>query len=130
MNKEQIFEKAKELGEMIADSDAKKRAQTASMALLADAEASRMITAYNKKREEKTAQYTDKQPTQEEVQEINDYLQQEFNKIAENKIIQEYIEASRDYELMLSQMDGIIQHYVAGEESGCGGSCSSCAGCH
>lgn len=130
MNKEQIFEKAKELGEMIADSDAKKRAQTASMALLADVEASRMITEYNKKREEKTAQYADKQPTQEEIQEINDYLQQEFNKIAENKIIQEYIEASRDYELMLSQMDGIIQHYVAGEENGCSGSCSSCAGCH
>ena len=130
MKNEQIIEKAQELGKMIAESEAKQRAQAASAALLADGDASQLINEYNEKREAKTAQFADKQPTQEEVQEINEYLQGEFNKIAENAIIREYIEASRDYEMMLSQMDSIIQHYVAGDEGGCGGSCSSCAGCH
>ncbi len=129
MNQEQIFEKAKELGELIAHSEEKKRADDANRNLSADTEAVDLISGYNDKRQEKLAAFADKQPTAEEAQEINEFLQNEFNKIAENATIREYIEANREFENVLNQMDQIIKNAISGGHS-CGGSCSECGGCH
>ena len=130
MSKEQIFEKAKELSVLIALSDEKKAAQEASRHLMEDSEASDLISAYNEKREAKLAEYKDKEPSREEVEAINEYLQQEFNKIMENAVIREYVKASRVFEMMLTQMDNIIKQGVSVDEGGCSGSCHSCSGCH
>ena len=129
MNNEQIFEKAKELGEIIARSEAKRRADEANRALTTDAEAVDLISAYNEKRQEKLEAFAEKQPTAEEAQAINEFLQEEFNKIAENATIQEYIEANRNFESVLNQMDQIIKSAISGGQ-GCSGSCSTCGGCH
>ncbi len=129
MDQEKIFEKAKELGELIAHSDVKARADEANRALTADTEAVDLISGYNDKRQEKLEAFADKQPTAEEAQEINEFLQNEFNKIAENATIREYIEANRAFESVLNQMDQIIKTAISGGHS-CGGSCSECGGCH
>lgn len=129
MSKEQIFEKAKELGELILHSDLRKRADEANKALTADETAVDLINGYNDKRQEKLAQFADKQPTAEEAKEINEYLQGEFNKIAENPVIKEYIEANSEFDNVLSQMDQIIKTAISGGQ-GCSGSCSTCGGCH
>lgn len=126
-----ILEKAKELGEMIANSETKKRADQASQALLEDAIASDIINEYNETRQNKLDEFEGRQPTEEEVNEINEFLQGEFNKMIQNKTIQEYVEATREYEMLIGQMDGVLQHFIGGgEEHQCGGSCSSCGGCH
>ncbi len=132
MSREQIFEKAKELANLIAFSDEKKNAQEASRMLMEDEEASRVIAGYNEKREAKLAEYKDKEPTKEEIEQINEYLQGEFNKIMENEVIREYVKASRLFEMLLTQMDNIIKQGVAADDghSGCSGSCSSCSGCN
>ncbi len=49
MSKEQIFEKAQELADLIAHSDEKKAAQEASRHLMEDTEASELISGYNEK---------------------------------------------------------------------------------
>jgi len=132
MSKEQIFEKAKEIADLIAFSDEKKAAQEASRHLMESEEASNLINSYNEKREAKLAEYQDKQPTKEEIEAVNEYLQTEFNKIMENDIIREYVKASRVFEMLLTQMDNIIKQGVAVDDghSGCSGSCSTCSGCH
>lgn len=129
MNSEKIFEKAKELGDLIANSEVKARADEANRALTADADAVDLISGYNEKRLEKLEAFADKQPTAEEAQELNEFLQNEFNKIAENAIIREYIEANRAFESVLNQMDQIIKNAISGGHS-CSGSCSECGGCH
>ncbi len=129
MSKEQIFEKAKELSDLIAFSDEKKNAQEASRMLMEDKEATELINGYNEKREAKLAEYKEKQPTPDEVEKINEYLQTEFNKIMENAVIREYVKASRLFEMMLTQMDNIIKQGVSVDEGGCSGSCSTCSGC-
>lgn len=129
MDQEKIFEKAKELGDIIAHSDVKARADEANRALSADETAVDLISSYNDKREEKMAAFAERQPTAEEAQEVNAYLQEEFNKMAENPVIREYIEANQKLDSVLSQMDQIIRNAISGGNS-CGGSCSSCAGCH
>lgn len=132
MSKEQIFEKAKELADLIAFSDEKKAAQEASRQLMEDDEASDLINGYNEKREAKLAEFAGKEPTPEEVEQINEYLQLEFNKIMENAVIREYVKASRVFELTLTQMDNIIKQGVSVDDGngGCSGSCHSCSGCH
>lgn len=132
MSREQIFEKAKELADLIAYSDEKKDAQEASRLLMEDEEASKLIAEYNEKREAKLAEYKDKEPTKEDVESINEYLQGEFNKIMDNQVIHEYVKASRVFEMMLAQMDNIIKQGVSVDDghSGCSGSCSTCSGCH
>ena len=129
MNSEKIFEKAKELGDLIAHSEVKARADEANRALTADADAVDLISGYNEKRQEKLEAFADKQPTAEEAQELNEFLQNEFNKIAENATIREYIEANRAFESVLNQMDQIIKNAISGGHR-CGGSCSECGGCH
>lgn len=129
MDRERIFEKAKELGELIAHSQVKARADEANRALSADATAVDLISSYNDKREEKMAALEGRQPSAEEAREINEYLQQEFNKIAENPVIREYIEANQTLDQVLSQMDQIIRNAISGS-GGCSGSCASCSGCH
>ncbi len=129
MSKEQIFEKAKELADLIAHSDEKKAAQEASRMLMEDTEASDLISGYNDKREAKLKEFEGKEPTKEEIEEVNEYLQLEFNKIMENAVIKEYVKASRVFEMMLTQMDNIIKTGLS-DGSGCSGSCSSCSGCH
>lgn len=130
MNNEAIFEKARELGELIRESETKKRSDETSKALLSDDEAKGLIDNYNRIREEKMAEYAGKTPTKEEAQAVNDCLQQEFEKLMVNAIIKDYIEAARDYEMLLTQMDGILKHFIAGEQDGCTGRCSTCGGCH
>ncbi|MBO5364257.1 MAG: YlbF family regulator [Clostridia bacterium] len=127
---EQIFEKAKELGDLIAHSDVKKRADEANRALTADAAAVDLINAYNDIRTEKMEAFKDRQPTADEAKEINEVLQAEFNKMAENPTVREYIEANQAFERTLNIMDQIIKTAISGGNGGCSGSCSSCSGCH
>ncbi len=129
MEQEKIFEKAKELGELISHSDIKKRADEANRALTADETAVGLISSYNEVRESKLATFKDRQPTAEEAKEINEFLQAEFNKMAENAVIREYIEANQALEQTLNQMDQILRNAISGGHS-CSGSCSSCGGCH
>lgn len=131
MSQEKIFEKAKELSDLIALSDEKKAAQEASRRLMEDEEASALISGYNDKREAKLAEFSDKDATKENIDAVNEYLQNEFNKIMENDIIKEYVKASRDFEMMLTSMDNIIKQGVSPDGGhSCSGSCSTCSGCH
>lgn len=130
---ELIFEKARELGEAIQASEVKQKSDESNKALLSDETAKGLIDGYNKLREDKMGEYAEKQPTQEEAQEVNEYLQAEFEKLAENATIKEYLDAARNYEMVLGQMDSILKHFIVGEEEeahDCGGSCSSCGGCN
>ena len=131
MSREMIYEKAKELADLIATSDEKKAAMEASRHLMEDEVASALIAGYNVKREEKLAEFEGKQPTPEEIEEANNFLQEEFNKTMENAVIKEYVEASRTFEMLLTDMDNIIKQGINPEgNGGCSGSCSTCSGCH
>lgn len=132
MSKEQIFEKAKEIADLIAMSDEKKDAMEASRHLMEDEAASALIAGYNVSRQKKLAEFEGKQPTAEEVEAVNQYLQDEFNKIMENAVIREYVQASRTFDMILTDMDNIIKQGVSDGDGhgGCSGSCSSCSGCH
>ena len=129
-NTNTVMEQARALGQMIADSEEFKNLEIKDLAYQSDEEAQRLTVEYNKNREELTEQARKEEITPIEIMKIKQQLSGEFAKLAENKVISEYLEAKNQVDAMLKQVDDIIRFYVTGEEPGCGGSCSSCSGCH
>ena len=61
-------------------------------------------------------------------------MYEEFEKIAKNPLIAEYLEANREFENMVNQVNAVLEYFITGQEAnnggGCGGNCSSCKSCH
>ena len=128
-----IIEKAQELGTLIAESPEKLAAETAADRMNNDEEAVKLLATYNENRKAATAKLRDKEPTKEELEEYRNYVQEEFNKIAENKIISDYIEANKEFDLLVQQVNAVLSYFITGQEAeggSCSGSCSTCGGCH
>ena len=128
-----IIDKAQELGTMIADSEERIRMSVASDKMNADEEATTLLKTYNDNRKSATEKLRGTNPSKEELQEFKTYVQNEFEKIAVNPLISEYIEASREFDNMVQQVNAVLSYFITGQESaegGCSGNCSSCGSCH
>ncbi|MBR2452557.1 MAG: YlbF family regulator [Clostridia bacterium] len=131
----QIIEKAQELGTMIAESEESKRVTKAADAMNADDEAIALLKAYNDNRKAATEKLRGTDPTKEELEEYKNYVQAEFEKIVKNNLIAEYLEADREFEMMVNQVNAVLTYFITGQESasgegGCSGNCAGCSSCH
>jgi len=128
-----IIEKAKELGQILAESNEFVRMRTAEQAQQADTDAQLLLMGYNQKRTELMMQAQKEDITPDEMQAIRTEMESEFNKLNTNASIVEYIESMQDFNNLMQQVNGAISYYVSPqqEEDGCGGECSGCGGgCH
>ena len=127
-----VSTKAKELGEAIQATEEFKNLSIADANYQNSEEAQKLTEDYNSIRGElvKKAQAEDVSP--QEMMEIRQTLGLEFAKLEQNAVIKAYIEAKKDFDGIMAEVDGIIKFYVTGEEpGGCGeGGCNSCSGCH
>ena len=129
----EIIEKAQQLGTMIADSQERVRMTEASDKMNANEEAVRLLRTYNDNRKAATEKLRGKDASKEELEAFKEYVQAEFEKIADNPFISEYIEASRDFENMVNQVNAVLSYFITGQEKttgGCSGNCSGCSSCH
>ncbi len=127
-----IFEKAKELGVMIAESDEFKTFKETETAQLDDKEAVELMMEYHNTRQSLNDKAVNPDLSKEEFENLKKEAQLAFNKIMANDKIAAYVKAQQDFAAMMEQINGILSYYVTGKDSqGCNGSCSSCAGgCH
>ena len=131
MNSEDILQRAKELGEMIADSDEAKALHEAEELQLADPEAQKLMMEYSVRMEQLSEEAQKPGLSKEEFEKLQMDAQAEMIKICQNKNIDRYLEANRKFSNLINQVNGIIAHFVRGEDStGCGGSCAGCNKCH
>ncbi len=128
---EEILQKAKELGIMIAESEIYETLKTAEENQLADPDAQKLMMAYAVKRDELNKKASTPDITKEAFEQIKSEAQSEFDKICENENIKAYLDANRAFSSLINQVNSIIGYFVKGEDgSGCSGSCSSCGKCH
>ena len=128
---EEILQKAKELGVMIADSREFINMKAAEEKQLSDPEAQKLMMEYAQTRDELSKRASKDGITKEDFEEIKFESQKAFEKICENENIKAYLEANRKFSSLIEQVNSIIGYFVkGGEESGCSGNCSSCGGCH
>ncbi len=128
-----IMNAAEALGKLIKESPERKNAQAAADALRNDAEATKIMNDYNTIRQTEMEKLQYKEPTKEELEAFQALMQSEFKRLAENPLISAYIEANKAYDGLVKRVNGVLAYYINGEEepqSGCGGNCSSCGGCH
>ena len=129
----EIIEKAQELGQMIAESEERAKVDETGMKMNADEEAVELLRVYNENRKNATDKLRGTNPSKEELEEFKAYADAEFKKIVENKLIADYIEASRNFDNMVDQVHAVLSYFITGQESsdgGCSGNCSSCSSCH
>ena len=130
-----IIEKAQELGTLIADSAESNRLSAAAEAMNNDEEATTLLRTYNDNRKKATEALRGTDPTKEQLEEYRNYVQAEFEKIAENALIAEYIEASKEFDLLVNQVNAVLSYFITGQEQesaegGCSGNCAGCSSCH
>lgn len=131
----EIIEKAQELGSMIAESEESARLSAAADAMNNDEEATNLLRTYNENRKTATENLRGTDPTKEDLENYRNYVQSEFEKIAGNKLIGEYIEASKEFDLLVNQVNAVLSYFITGQEQesaegGCSGNCAGCSSCH
>jgi len=127
-----IIEKAKELGQMLAESNEFVKMRTAEQAQQDDTDAQMLLMGYNQKRQELMMQAQKEDITPEEMQAIRTEMESEFNKLNTNPNIVEYIESMQVFNELMQQVNASISYYITPQqEEGCGGECGGCGGgCH
>lgn len=127
----EIFDKARELGMAVIDSPQYRRMKDAEAAQETDAEAMALLKAYSDLRVELGKEVQAGEPTPERLEEIRTQVSDQYNEVAKNPVIAEYMAAKNEFDLILQQMNTILSYYINGEDTAsCGGDCQTCGGCH
>ncbi len=124
-----IFTKARELGDMLADSELFKKLEKARNDFDNDMEARETLFGYNEchRRVEKLISEGGKD--QEALKEANAALREAAEKLDKNEIIKELITLEQRFNNMTNQVINIIKATAFGDDA-CSGDCSGCSGCH
>lgn len=128
----EIFEKARELGEAIIESEEYKQLKKAELEQEEDEEALNLLKEYNTVRSALAAEIQKGDVSEERIASIREELETAYEKMTTNDHITAYINAQRTFQAIIEQMNNIISFHITGKmPGGCSGSCSSCGGgCH
>lgn len=127
----EIFDKARDLGLAVIESDVYKKMKDAEAAQETDADAMALLKEYSDLRVELGKEVQAGEPTSERMTEIRDLINTKYNEVSSHPTISAYIAAKNEFDLILQQMNTILSYYINGEDnSNCGGDCASCGGCH
>ncbi len=125
-----VLIKAKELGELLADSAMIKRLKNAEMALEND-EKGMMLLEDQRQLQLVLIKATREKSVEVELKDIRDMLLDKQKEIDEYPLTHEYLEAKDEFDGLMKNINDIIAFAVTGQEcspsncSSCGGGCSS-----
>ena len=123
-----IFEKTRELGEMIENSEEMKRLKISEGLQAEDEKAQELFGEFNLKRMNLAKDLEEGKIGQEEAIRKNS---EAFNEMMEkSELIKNYIDAKKEFDLMISKINGILNYYITGQDPNCTHNCSTCSGCH
>lgn len=124
----EIFEKTRELGEMIQESELMKKTKELELKQQNDEEASALLKEFNLNRMNLARDMQSGKLSREDAIQKNN---QAFDEMCEKSpVIREYIEAKQQFDAMVQQVNQILNYYITGTDPNCTHDCSSCGGCH
>lgn len=124
----EIFEKARELGALIQESEQMKNAKNAEILQENDDTAQELMREYNTKRLDLARDMQNGKILREEAVKQNNEAFDELLK--KSDVIRKYIEAKQEFDKMVNQVNQILNFYITGQDPNCTHDCSSCGGCH
>ena len=123
-----IFEKTRELGEMIQVCEEMKAVKAAELAQSEDETAQTLMKEFNLSRMNLARDMQSGKITREEAIKKNDEAFEEICKKSET--IRNFIDAKKAFDEVLSQVNQILNFYITGQDPNCTHDCSTCGGCH
>ena len=129
---DKVFEKTRELGEALQESDAYKRMKEAEAKAMKNAQAAEMMASYLEKRGQIQALMEEENPDPGAMKRLSDEMDEIQEKLNMIDDIAELTAARGEFNALIGQINQVLQFIVTGrmEEEGCSGSCESCKGCH
>lgn len=134
---EKIIEITRQLGAAIQESEAYKKYQLAMEANEKDDELNKLIGEFNMLRVSVSNEASKEDRDEEKLNSINNDLRECYEKIMSNAQMKAFEEAKHELDHIMTKVQGIITLCIEGEDpatcevpEGCGGSCSTCGGCH
>ena len=122
-------EAASALGEAIRESAEFQAWQSAELAMLQDEKAQTLMSEF-KDLQMKLVHASRDDMDKDELEKIRDVLMDKQKELNEYEVTKKYFDGKKDFETMMRTVNDIIQHFLAGDNGGCSGSCSTCSGCH
>lgn len=124
----EIFEKTRELGELIQASEQMKNVKNAEIMQDNNDEAQELLKQYNTTRINLARDMQNGTISREEAIKQNTAAFQEI--IEKSEIIKTHIEAKKEFDAMVNQVNQILNFYITGQDPNCTHDCSTCGGCH
>ncbi len=123
-----ITEKAHELGKMIASSAEAQALQKAEQAQANDEKAGELLKEFNLKRMNLVRDMQNEKITREEATQKNNEAFAEM--LSKSETIKNFVDAKKDFDALVTEINGIINYYITGEDPNCTHNCATCSGCH
>ena len=127
-----VFEKTRELGEALLESEAYKRMKAAEEKAMQNAEGAEMMAAYLEKRGQIQEMMELENPDPGAMKRLSDEMDDIQERLQMIDDIAELTAARSEFNGLIGQINQVLQFIVTGrmEEAGCSGSCDTCKGCH
>ena len=129
-----IFEKTRELGQALLESDVYKKMKEAEEKAMQNMEAAEMMALYLEKRSQIQEMMEVENPDPGAMKRLSDEMDEVQQKLQMVDDIVALTTARAEFNGLIGQINQVLQFIVTGrmtdEEGGCTGSCDSCSGCH
>ncbi len=123
-----IFEKTRELGEMIQNSDEMKAYKAAEAAQKDDEATQEYMKEFNMNRLNLARDMQNGKISREDAVAKNN---EAFEALCEKApLVREYVDAKAKFDAVVNQVNTIINFYITGSTGDCTHDCSTCGGCH
>ncbi|MBQ3462368.1 MAG: YlbF family regulator [Clostridia bacterium] len=124
----EVFEKTRELGALIQASEQMKNVKNAEIMQENNDEAQELLKQYNTKRINLARDMQAGNISREDAIKQNNEAFEEI--VEKSEIIKKHIEAKKEFDAMINQVNQILNFYITGQDPNCTHDCSTCSGCH
>lgn len=123
-----VIDKARELGEMLQESDEMKAYKEAEAVQKADEATQEAMSEFNLNRLNLARDMQNGKLSREDAVAKNNEAYEAL--LEKAPLIKDYVEKKKIFDGLVAQVNQIINFYITGSTgSGCSGSCSTCGGC-
>ena len=128
-----VFQKTRELGQALLESEAYKKVQAAEEKAMKNTDAAALMALYLEKRSAVQAMMNEENPDPVAMKRLSDEMDDAQEKLQMVDDIVELTQAREEFNSLIGQINQVLQFIVTGrmdDDEGCTGNCSSCGGCH
>ena len=127
-----VFEKTRELGQALLESDAYKRMKAAEEKAMHNQEAAQLMSDMLERRSSIQEMMQQPNPDPAALKRLSDEMDEIQEKLQMMDDIVELTQSRGEFNGLIGQINQVLQFIVTGrmDDGECGGDCSSCGGCH